>query len=310
MAAKSPMTNSSAFSSVLKLASYQRCAQRIQANWPAFVHKRQSRLQQQERHGVASEKVAENILEDLFTEVLDWDVADLNNQLEYADLVLSKGGMKYLIVEVKRPGALTWNQHAVEHALDQVIRYAGEQRVSCVAISDGVMLYAANLKAGGLMDRVFLSLTSLEAPQDLWWLSVHGIYRPCSQGPSASRLLPQELPTTSSAEESTDCLLHPKYQLPASCFAYVGNPSKTSTWKLPFRLADGHVDERRLPKAIQALLSNYRGAKVGSIPEAAIPAVLERLAIAAESLGRMPHQRGDTASIYVQFAEALEQIRR
>ena len=82
MEAKRRMTDSSALSSTLKLASYQRCAQRLQANWPAFVSKRQSRLQQQERHGVASEKVAENILEDLFTEVLDWDLADLNNQLE------------------------------------------------------------------------------------------------------------------------------------------------------------------------------------------------------------------------------------
>jgi len=65
-----------------------------------------------------------------------------------------------------------------------------------------------------------------------------------------------------------------------------------------------------LPKAIQALLSNYRGTKVGSIPVAVLPTVLERLASAAESLGKMPHQRGDTAAIYVQFAEALEQIRR
>ena len=79
------------------LASYQRCIQRLQANWPVFLHKRLSLLQQQDRAGIASEKVAENILEDLFTEVLDWELADLNNQLEYADLVLSKGGIKYLI---------------------------------------------------------------------------------------------------------------------------------------------------------------------------------------------------------------------
>lgn len=309
MAAHSHSTASSAFSQVTGLASYQRCMQRIQANWPAFVHKRQSRLQQQERHGSAAEKVAENILEDLFTQVLDWDLADLNNQLEYADLVLSKGGMKYLIVEVKRPGAFAWNQHAVEHALEQVTRYAGEQRVSCVAISDGATLYAANLKHGGLLDRVFLSLDSSDAPQDLWWLSVHGIYRPCSQV-STLRLLPQEPLATDLEDASVAGLLHAKYHLPASCFAYVGNPSHPSTWKLPYRLADGRVDERRLPKAIQALLSNYRGARVGGIPEAAIPAVLERLAVAAECLGRMPHQQRETALIYVQFAEALEQIRR
>jgi len=308
MTAKSKGDDSS-FSSVAKLASYQRCVQRLQANWPTFLQKRLSRLQQQERHGIASEKVAENILEDLFTEVLDWDLADLNHQLEYADLVLSKGGMKYLVVEVKRPGALAWNQHAVEKALAQVVRYASEQHISCVAISDGVMLYAANVKAGGLVDRVLLSLNVSEVPQDLWWLSVHGIYRPCPQRSSALQLLPQELPATALSNDGTEHLLHPKYQLPAYGFAYVGNPSQPSTWKLPYRLADGQIDERRLPKAIQAILSNYRGAKVGSIPDSAMPIVLERLATAAESLGRMPHQRADPAPIYIQLAEALEQIR-
>src|SRR5438445_5109792 len=38
--------------------------------------------------------------------------------------------------------------------------------------------------------------------------------------------------------------------------------------------------------------------KVPSIPEADIPAVLVRLARGAESVGKMPHQRGDTAAIY------------
>jgi len=54
-----------------KLASYQRCIQCITARWPAFLENRSQRLIQQERHDVASEKVAENIIEDLFTEVLD-----------------------------------------------------------------------------------------------------------------------------------------------------------------------------------------------------------------------------------------------
>ncbi len=75
-----------------KLASYQRCIQRIRATWPSFLEKRQLRLQQQHRNeGIASEKVAENILEDLFTLVLDWDLSDLNNQVEHADIVLTKG---------------------------------------------------------------------------------------------------------------------------------------------------------------------------------------------------------------------------
>lgn len=293
-----------------KLASYQHCVQRIQSAWSAFLETRQQRLMQARRNGgVASEKVAENIIEDLFTQVLDWELADLNNQIEYADIVLTKAGIKYLIVETKRPGALAWNQRAVEKALEQATRYAAEQKVTCLAISDGVMLYAANLKHGGLEDRIFVSLTDPTPPLDLWWISVHGIYRPCSHPrQEQSSLLPPEPVLLCHPSESGEELLHPKYHLPATCFAYVPNPSQPGTWKLPYRLIDGSIDEKRLPKAIQAILSNYRGAKVSSIPDEDIPAVLLRLARGAESIGKMPDQRGDTAAIYQQLADVLKQI--
>jgi hypothetical protein len=293
-----------------KLASYQRCIQRICARWPSFLERRQLRLQQQHRNeGIASEKVAENILEDLFTLVLDWDLSDLNNQMEHADIVLTKAGVKYLLLETKRPGALAWNQHAVERALAQAIRYASEQRVTCVAISDGVMLYAANLRHGGLEDRIFVSLTDTAPQFDLWWLSVHGIYRPCNISRTAPLTLLPQTPSSGGGDGEPEDLLHPKYQLPASCFAYVGDPAHPATWKLPYRLINGSIDERRLPKAIQAILSNYRGVKVSGIPEEAIPAVLMRLARGVEIIGRMPYQRGDTAMIYQQLAVVLEQIK-
>jgi hypothetical protein len=303
--AASPLT------AIEKLASYQRCVQRIQTAWSAFLETRQQRLMQARRNGgVASEKVAENIIEDLFTQVLDWELADLNNQVEYADIVLTKAGIKYLIVETKRPGALAWNQRAVEKALEQATRYASEQKVTCLAISDGAMLYAANLKHGGLEDRIFVSLTGPTPPLDLWWISVHGIYRLCTlprQEPSS--LLPLESGMPNCSIETDEVLLHPKYHLPASCFAYVPNPSQPGTWKLPYRLIDGSIDEKRLPKAIQAILSNYRGAKISSIPDEDIPAVLLRLARGAESIGKMPDQRGDTAAIYQQLADVLKQIK-
>ena len=101
------------------LASYRRCVDRINSTWPGFAEKRSARLVQQDRHGVAAEKVAENIIEDLFTEVLDWPISDLNNQVDYADLLLTSLGVKYLLIEIKRPGALAWNRKAVEAALNQ-----------------------------------------------------------------------------------------------------------------------------------------------------------------------------------------------
>lgn len=97
-------------SAIEDLVTYRHCLERIDFLWPAYLSKRSQRLEQQRRHGFAAEKVAENILEDLFTEVLDWTVADLNNQLDYADIVLTKNGVKYLLLEVKRPAALAWNR--------------------------------------------------------------------------------------------------------------------------------------------------------------------------------------------------------
>lgn len=285
---------------------------RIQANWNAFLQKRNSRLEQQRRHGTAAERVAENIIEDLFTMVLDWRIEDLNNQVEYADLILTSNGLKRLIIEAKRPGALAWNQSAVEIALEQARRYAAEQRVTSIAVSDGVMLYATDIRSSGYRDRVFVSLESSKAPEELWWLSQHGIYRRPETSTRADgllALLPKHQKIQESASiETDDLLLHPKYKIPAYCFAYVGDASKTSTWKLPYRLADGSPDLKRLPKAIQSILSNYRGAKVSSIPEKSIPDVLVCLAKTAVSLGRLPFQCGDTAEAYRMLEEALIQL--
>lgn len=294
------------------LASYQRILKRLQSTWPVFLKKRELRLEQQTRHGTAAEKVAENIIEDLFTEVLDWSLADLNNQVEYADLLLSSNGYKYLLIEAKRPASLAWNRRAVESALDQAVRYADEQKVARVAVSDGYMLYAADIENGGLQDRIFVSLQSDNPPKDLWWLSVHGIYRPCERSDGCK---PEILPKTSDLNTSADPviddqLLHPKYKVPARCFAYVGTANDPATWKLPYLILDGSPDVRRLPKAIQSILSNYRGTKVSTVPEGAIPDVLVRLAHAAMSLGKMPSQTGNPAPAYVQLVEALRQFGR
>jgi hypothetical protein len=295
---------------VQHLASYQRCAERIRATWPAFRNRRDERLRQQERQGAAAEKVTENIVEDLLTIPLDWQLGDLNNQVGYADLLLTRLGIKYLVIETKRPGSLAWNQHAVQAALAQARRYADEQKVKCVGVSDGVMFYAADVMAGGLQDRLFVSLTCDEPPLDLWWISEHGIYRPHVEPTGmAPQLLPHVEPVgQGELPLETPGLLHPQYRLPAECFAYVGDAGDPRTWKLPYLLADGQIDGKRLPKAIQAVITNYRGTKVSGIPEAHIPDVLTRLAQAAERSGKMPHQCGKPAPVYELLAEVLEQI--
>jgi hypothetical protein len=281
------------------------------AGWPGFQAKRGERLAQQERFGSAPEKVAENILEDLFTMVLDWRLSEVNNQVAYADMVLTRLGVKQLIIEVKRPGSLAWNERAVDLALAQAHRYADEQRVRSIAVSDGILLYARDLIAGGYRDRVFVRLDEPQAPEDLWWLSADGIYRPREDpGGGRLRLLPAteddvRVPNALAAE-----LVHPKYKLPVTCFAYVGSAAEPKTWRLPYLLADGTPDHSRLPKAIAAILSNYRGARVSSVPEPAIPEVLVTLGRTAQRLGKLPAASPDAAPVYLQLQDALEQLGR
>lgn len=291
------------------LATKERCIRRIRENWPIFQKRRHDRLSSEAWIGSAAEKVAESILEDLFTQVLDWQVGEMIPQVDYADLVLSRMGIKHLIIEVKRPGSLAWNEQAVAAALDQACRYAAEQKVRTVAVSDGHMFYAANIENGGLRDRIFVPLEHLEPQEALWWVSVDGIYRPNADPAIQSGLLPK---VTSDKDETPlgDRLLHPKYKLPASCFGYVDDPNDVRTWKLPHRLIDGSVDLKRLPKAIQCILTNYRGAHVDGIPYTAIPDVLERLGRAAASVGKMPFQKAGTADVYVKLEAALNQVGR
>ena len=95
-----------------------------------------------------------------------------------------------------------------------------------------------------------------------------------------------------------------KYHLPASSFAYVGDPANPATWKLPYRHADGSVDARRLPLAIEAMLGTYRGRKA-KIPEAARHGVLEKLAEAADERGLMPPKAAHPKPLYKKLAASL-----
>lgn len=293
---------------IQSLSGYRRCTCRIQGAWPGFLDLRLSMLSVQDRYGKAAEKVAENIVGALFTQVLDWEERDLNWQLDRADLVLSHNFAKYLVVETKRPGALS-SRTALESALSQASRYAHEQCVSQIAVCDGNHFFAADIVEGGWVPRLSFNLAQEQAPIDaLWWISMDGIHRPCENHASVDWGMDADPEKENHQPDDADTLLHPKYQIPSRCFAYVGHPEKTSTWKLPYLLHDGTTDMRRLPKAIQSLASNYRGAKVRGIPDQAIPHVFRRLAEAAKREGKMPAPGMATAPVYQILDEILKQL--
>lgn len=292
------------------LASYRHCLERICSNWATFLEQRASRLQRHPLIGEPTEEVTIGILEDLLTEVLGWPLAEVNHEVDRADIVLTDHGIRRLIIEAKRPRRLAWNDRAVEMALQQARGYATEQKVDHIAISDGIMLYAADLAEGALLDRLFVSLEKPEPPEDLWWLTMQGIWRERPQR-SSLRLLPRmDSPSCSGQPLPNErgVVIHPKYKLPATCFAYVGNPLDTKSWKLPYLLSDGSVDRRRLPGAIGAILSNYRGTKVGGIPEEAIPKVLEQLGRAAMQCGRLSPDVVRLPPVYEELRKALDQL--
>jgi len=287
------------------LASYRKCVERMRAEWPGFAARRYQRLQQR-LSDTAIEKSAENVLEDLFTTVLDWPLADVLLQEGRADVVLSRAGFKRLVLEVKKPGSLIWHRPAVNKALEQARRYAADQRVGAVAVSDATMLYAADIANGILRDRALVALDSSQAPEALWLLSVHGIYQ---RPPVVAVDLDVALACNGTAivnDTGTGALLHPKYKLGMRCFAYVGDAGDAHTWKLPYLLADGTPDAKRLPKAIQCIVTSYRGANVG-IPRDASSDVMVLLAIAARELRKLPCQNPSTATAYRDAHEFLEQ---
>ena len=85
---------------------------------------------------------------------------------------------------------------------DMVVRRRAEQiaAAKCVGVSDGVMLYAADIVHGGTKDRLYVSLDGAAPPEALWWLSVHGIYREVEALPQAPEAWPEGLPQKVSSE--------------------------------------------------------------------------------------------------------------
>jgi hypothetical protein len=288
------------------LSSYKKFIERLHQTWESFLESR-SKLLDPLKYQPVPEKVSEEIIRNLLTKVLDWEEADLQWQMQYADLVLTRNRNKYLVAELKRPSYLKRSLSSNQEALNQVRGYADQQKIHSVAISDGSVFYAADIVSGGLSHRMFVDLSSRMPPESLWWISVHGVYRKSQFVKEFSFDEEGSPPTVKGGPMVPSSLLHPKYKIPAECFAYVGDANKTSTWKLPYRTEQLEIDSKRLPKAIQALLSNYRGSGVNGIPLSDVPEVLVRLAKAARRTGKITQDGTVSAEVYGQLFQFLRQ---
>jgi hypothetical protein len=180
-------------------------------------------------------------------------------------------------------------------------------------VSDGYVLHAVDRVNGTIADRLFCDLTQTEPPGDTWWIGPDGITETRPMEPRCrfrTLALPTSLPDAGERPDVDDELLHPHYQLPAKCFAYVGSVEDPSTWHLPYLLRDGAIDTSPLPKAIGAIVKNYRGAHLKTVPEPAIPNVLVTLGCAAASIGKISRHAPPASPTYGQLLAALEQFGR
>jgi len=71
-----------------------------------------------------------------------------------------------------------------------------------------------------------------------------------------------------------------KEGLPAECYLIVGDPNDISTWKMPYKHADGSPDWDHIPAAVAALSpGGFRGRKVQATPEQKAQAKKKLLAV-------------------------------
>ena len=117
------------------LASFHTWTDRAEKAWIPFVARRLEHLAEGRRYGGAPEKVAEDIVADLLTDVLGWAVSDLNHQVAHCDILVTQLGVRRLVIETKRPGLLA-GQHAVDIAFLQAQGYAETLHVDTVGVSD------------------------------------------------------------------------------------------------------------------------------------------------------------------------------
>lgn len=286
-------------SNTFPTATCQKDLDRAKTAWTTFQISRIEMLTQISDEEGCYEKVTENILSELLTSVLGWSKTEVKYQQNRCDIILSDSTINRFLIEAKRPNAFT-SQANLNAAKDQALRYGKELQIPTIAISDGVWIKAWDITDKGLIERVDSLLDTSNFPEELWLLTKHGIYRKKKS----------ETIESLSCHLTNDNLLHPKHKLPARCFAYVKCPNTPSTWALPYKLINGSIDLKRLPKAIQCIVSNYRGQKVGKIPLSAIPTTLKTLEAAAISLRLMPHQNPQTANVYQGLAMALAQFNK
>jgi len=242
----------------------RRARERIAAGWPAFCEYAEGTLESR-RHGqTLQEADVEQLFERLAGDLLGYGPDQIGRQQDYADRTLHGQGMKLAVVEIKSYRAFERDGELAE-ALVQAARYADRHRTPNLVAFDGHNLVLALRRPE--RDDVAVSLwleldvDDEDPPDDLFYFNHFGLFR----YPTA------ELRTVDYDADEDDELhrSHHGEPLHYSRYAHVGDLTRKTTWKLPYRNPDGSVDEDRIGHAVNYLLSpgGYRGNTAEESPE-------------------------------------------
>jgi len=229
---------------------------RIQDGWPAFCAYVTGTLDGR-RHGqTLTEADVEQVFERLASDLLGYGPDQIGRQQDYADRTLHGQGMKLAVVEIKGFGAFE-RDGALEDALVQAARYADRHRTPNLVAFDGQNLLLA-LRRRQRNDIVVELRERLDpdaeaAPENLFFSNHFGLFH----SPDEDH---ETIPYDASDDDELYRMHHGE-PLHYDSYAYVGDLTQKSTWKLPYRNPDGTVDESRIGHAVNYLLSpgGYRG---------------------------------------------------
>ena len=149
----------------------------VEVAWPGFLRRRAERLHALDGKGRVTEKVVENSLEDLLTQVLDWSLGEVVYQFGNADMTLVHLGKSVMVLEAKSPQGEFRRRGSLLAALRQARRYANTHAADMIGVCDGKTLYVEDAREGQAQARLLVSLDDKMPNESLRWLSRENIQR-------------------------------------------------------------------------------------------------------------------------------------
>ncbi len=220
-------------------------------------------------------------------------------------------GRERCVLAISSPGGIPGRQTGRCPAMQAAVQRARGLGIGHAGVCDGGLLYLEDDDGGPRRARLRVWLGQTSAPGELWWATPTGMMQPVTPM-QAALFFPPVGPAAGSAQAdgsgsvglAADAQLHPRLQLPAACFAFVGDPMRPATWKLPYRRADGRADLRRLIAAAHHAAASLATPIRGGVPYGELPVVIHRLADAARELGQLPPANCHPSGVFQRLAAA------